>query len=124
MFPGIKYFGGGPVEKIPYKWNHVCISVEYTQEGAERVIYADGKLIFQFTSKYLEKVKWSKGHNFTLGGRESKYVGVHLNGMITDVQIFSRKITADEAGAYTACEKVKLFFNCLRQNILENKTAC
>ena len=114
LLSGIKYFGGAPIEKLPFKWNHVCISVKYTQEGAERLIYADGSLIFQFTSEYLEEVKWPKGHNFTLGGRELKFVNVHLNGMITDVQIFSRKISAEEAVAYTACTKVMLFSNCLK----------
>ena len=63
------------VERIPYKWNHVCISVKYSQLGAERVIYADGKMIFQFTSAYLEEVKWPKGHNFTFGSRKFEYVG-------------------------------------------------
>ena len=109
LLSGIKYFGGAPIEKLPFKWNHVCISVKYTQEGAERLIYANGRLIFQFTSDYLKEVKWPNGHNFTLGGREIEYAGDHLNGMITDVQIFSRKITAEEAVEYTTCKKVRPF---------------
>merc|ERR1711892_357127 len=100
---GIKYFGGGPAIRIPARWNHVCVSVTYTGEGAERVIYADGKFNFRFTTAFLDEIKWLKGHNFTFGGRKFTYSGVHLNGMITDVQIFSRKLSADEMIGYTTC---------------------
>ena len=92
---------------MPIRWNHVCASVAYTREGAERIIYADGKLNFQFTTAYLEEIKWLKGHNFTFGGRFFQYSGVHLNGLVTDVQIFSRKLSAEEMIGYTTCTKVK-----------------
>jgi hypothetical protein len=105
---GIKYFGGGPALRMPNRWNHVCVSIEYTDKGAERIIYANGKFNFQFTTAFLEEVKWLKGHNFTFGGRKFKYSGVHLNGMITDIQIFSRKISPEEMIGYTTCEKVEL----------------
>ena len=107
-FSGIKYFGGGPALRMPNRWNHVCVSIDYTDKGAERIIYADGKFNFQFTTAFLEEVKWLKGHNFTFGGRKFKYSGVHLHGMITDVQIFSRKISPEEMIGYTTCEKVAL----------------
>ena len=94
---------------MPNRWNHVCVSIEYTEKGAERIIYADGKFNFQFTTAFLEEVKWLKGHNFTFGGRKFKYSGVHLDGMITDVQIFSRNISPEEMIGYTTCEKVGLY---------------
>ena len=79
----------------------------YTSEGeAERVIVSDGELNFNFTSAYLPGTKWPLGHNFTLGGREISYAGVHLNGYITDVQILARVMTLEEMRDYTLCKKV------------------
>lgn len=79
----------------------------YTSEGeAERVIVSDGKLNFNFTSAYLPGTKWPLGHNFTLGGREIPYAGVHLNGYITDVQILARVMALEEMRGYTLCKKV------------------
>ena len=92
---------------MPHRWSHVCTSVAYTKDGAERLIYADGKFNFQFTTAYLEETKWLKGHNFTFGGRKFQYAGVHLAGQVTDVQIFSRTLSSEEMIGYTACTEVK-----------------
>ena len=92
---------------MPSRWNHVCGAIEYKKDNnAKRTIYADGKENFVFTSKYLDEVKWKLGHNFTFGGRKFVQSGFHLKGLITDVQIFSRKLSADEMIAYTNCTKV------------------
>ena len=79
----------------------------YTSAGeAERVIVSDGELNFNFTSAYLPQTEWPQGHNFTFGGREIPYAGVHLNGYITDVQILARVMAPEEMKGYTLCEKV------------------
>ena len=79
----------------------------YTSEGeAERVIVSDGELNFNFTSAYLPSTEWPRGHNFTFGGREIPYAGVHLNGYITDVQVLARVMTPEEMKGFTLCEKV------------------
>ena len=104
---GIKYFGGGPFERVPFRWYHLCALISYTDEGAEREFYVDGKLNFQATTKYLPDTKWPKGHNLTIGGREISYSGVHFHGLVTDVQLFSRKLSKEEAVAYTTCSRVK-----------------
>ena len=71
------------------------------------MFYVDGQLNFQTTTKYLPGTKWPKGHNLTIGGREIAYSGVHFNGLVTDVQVFSRKLSVAEAVDYTTCKKVK-----------------
>ena len=91
--------------------------MKYSQLWAERVIYADGKILFKFTSAYLEEVKWPKGHNFTFGSRKFEYIGDPLNGMITDVQIFARSITAREALGFTSCQEVIQFKQLARYDI-------
>ena len=55
---GIKYWKGGTAICEPFSWNHVCVSVEYSDDGAHRTIYVDGKLHFNLTSKYFEDSKW------------------------------------------------------------------
>ena len=70
------------------------------------MIVSDGELNFNFTSAFLPETKWPLGHNFTLGGREIPYAGVHLNGFITDVQILSRVMTLEEMRGYTLCDAV------------------
>ena len=103
---GIKYFGGGTAPRVTYHWNHVCTSVRYTEEGAERNIFADGEFNFNFTSAFLPESVWPAGHNFTFGGRELKYSGVHLIGFMTDVQIFSRSLSSDEMIGFTSSKQV------------------
>ena len=103
---GIKYFGGGPALRLPNRWNHVCASVDYMEEEAERTIYANGKFNFQVKTAYL-KNKWKPGFNLTFGGREIRLSGFHLKGSITDVQVFSRKLNEMEMIDYTTCSKVE-----------------
>ena len=103
---GIKFFGGGEFERVPFRWYHLCALISYTSKGAERIFYVDGKLNYQTVTKYLPETKWPKGHNFTIGGREIPYSGVHFNGYVTDVQVFSRRLTEEEAIGYTTCQKV------------------
>lgn len=62
---------------------------------------------FNFTSSFLASTVWPVGHNFTFGGREIKYAGVHLNGYLTDIQIFSQALTKEEMSDYTLCTKVR-----------------
>ena len=77
------------------------------------MFYVDGQLNFQTTTKYLPGTKWPKGHNLTIGGREIAYSGVHFNGLVTDVQVFSRKLSVAEAVDYTTCKKVQgAFMSC------------
>ena len=34
---GMAYFGGGPMERLPFRWYHICTSVNYVEGvGAER----------------------------------------------------------------------------------------
>ena len=36
--PGVKYFGGGPVERVPFFWYNMCFTVAYVQGvGAVRL---------------------------------------------------------------------------------------
>ena len=49
-----------------------------------------------------------KGHNLTIGAREFHHsAGVHFHGHVTDVQLFSRKLSRAEAVEYTTCAGVK-----------------
>ena len=102
------YFGGPTVPRVPYQWNHVCTSVQYTQEGAKRSIYSDGGISFNHTSDFLKSSRWQKGRNFTFGGEETYYYGSPLEGYLTDIQIFSRALTKDEMTHYTTCEQVNI----------------
>ena len=118
---GIKAFEGGPFERVPFRWYHLCALVSYTEKGAEREFYIDGELNHQTITKYLPESSWPKGHNLTIGGREIPFsAGVHFNGLVTDVQLFSRKLSTDEAIDYTTCAKVKEHRNrqCLIYHIL------
>ena len=94
------------MERIPFRWYHLCALFAYTEKGAERVFYIDGELNFQTTTKYLPETLWPAGHNLTIGGREIAYSGVHFNGLVTDVQVFSRKLSVLEAMSYTTCKGV------------------
>ena len=36
---GVKYFGGGPVERVPFFWYNMCFTVAYVQGvGAVRLV--------------------------------------------------------------------------------------
>ena len=106
-FIGIQYFGGGTSVREPFRWNHICVSVHYTDSQAHRLIIVDGKLNFNFTTSFVPESKWPLGHNFTFGGREFEYGGYDIDGYITDVQIFSRTLPKEDMIAYTKCQKVK-----------------
>ena len=105
---GIMYFGGPTVTRLTYKWNHVCVSVEYTDEGAERTIVPNDGDSFNFTSEYLQGSKWPRDRNFTFGGEETYYYGAPLEGYMTDIQIFSRILSHEEMEEYTLCNLVTL----------------
>ena len=103
---GIRYFNGGSETREPYRWNHVCASVKYKNGKAFRTIYVDGKLHYNNTSSYLKESSWPTERSLTFGGREIKYPDKHLNGYITDIQVFSRVLTPDEMITYTSCKMV------------------
>ena len=93
---------------MPFRWYHLCALISYTDEGAERELYLDGKKNYETTTGYLANSKWLKGHNLTIGAREFPFsAGVNFNGQVTDVQLFSRKLSRAEAVDYTTCSKVK-----------------
>ena len=104
---GIKYFGGGESYRQIFKWNHVCSSVRYKNGKAERRIFVDGQLHFDFTSDFLSSTIWPSDRFFTVGGREFKYGGqTNLKGSISDVQLFSRFLSDSEMQEYTLCIQV------------------
>ena len=74
---GVKYFGGGPVERVPFFWYNLCFTVAYIQGVgavrymntnekmrprskydlvAQRKIYVNGELNFNLTTKFLNEV--------------------------------------------------------------------
>ena len=107
---GIKDYTGGLSQYKPYRWNHVCSAVKYTSLGmekrAERLIYVDGELNFNFTSAFLPETLWPLGNNFTFGGREFKHKSYHLDGWITDVQVYSKPLGSEEMIKFTLCHQV------------------
>ena len=84
---GIKDYTGGLSPYQPYRWNHVCAAVKYSSLGmehrAERLIYVDGELNFNFTSAFLPETVWPVGNNFTFGGREFKHKEGTVQNYIT-----------------------------------------
>ena len=105
---GIKYFGGGESYREKFRWNHVCFSVRYNNGRAERRIFVDGKLNFNFSTEFLTTTIWPRNRVFTFGGREFEYAGnAFLKGSISDVQIFSRYLSDSEMQGYTLCVQVK-----------------
>ena len=107
---GIKDYTGGLSQYKPYRWNHVCSAVKYTSLGmekrAERLIYVDGELNFNFTSAFLPETLWPWGNNFTFGGRELKHKLYHLDGWVTDVQVYSKPLGSEEMIKFTLCHQV------------------
>ena len=69
---GIKYFGGGPVVRVPFAWFHVCFTINYLPSkeaerssehkiklGSKKIfrkIYINGELNFEVTTKYIPEV--------------------------------------------------------------------
>ena len=105
---GIRHFDGGLFVRVPFRWYHLCAIISYTDKGAERELYLDGELNYQTSTGYLPESIWQRGHNLTIGAREFPFsAGVNFNGQVTDVQLFSRKLSRAEAIAYTTCAKVK-----------------
>ena len=106
---GIKYFGGGESNRETLKWNHVCSSVRYKNGKAERRIFVDGQLHFEFSTVFLPSTIWPSNRFFTVGGREFKYAGqTNLKGSISDVQLFSRFLSDSEMQDYTLCIQVSI----------------
>ena len=84
--------------------------MSYTDTGVGQEIYIDGDLKYNNTrSGYLPEILWSRGQNLSIGGREIPIPsrGVNFNGHVTDVQVFSRKLSREEVNDYTTCSKVK-----------------
>ena len=67
------YFDGGPFERLTHRWYHMCVTADFTEKGAIRQFYLDGELNFEIVTEFLSDVKWPKGHNLTIGGREFEY---------------------------------------------------
>ena len=106
---GIKYFGGGESHRETLKWNHVCSSVRYKNGKAERKIFVDGQLHFEFSTVFLPRTIWPSNRVFTVGGREFKYTGqTNLKGSVSDVQLFSRFLSDSEMQEYTLCIQVSI----------------
>ena len=105
-FLGIPSFEGGPFEFVTDRWYHLCILIAHTDQEAERETYLDGVLNHKTKSKLISEVKWPKGHNLTIGGRELELFGSHFNGQIADVQMFSRLLSKKEIEDFSFCKKV------------------
>ena len=102
------FSGGKNGPREPLHWNHVCASVLYENEKATGRIFVNGKLNFNSSTKFLTDTIWPEDRLFTFGGRQSgDYKYANLNGLITDVQIFSRLLTDTEMQDYTMCLKVQ-----------------
>ena len=105
---GIRHFDGGRFVRVPFRWYHLCAIISYRDKGAERELYLDGELNYQTTTGYLAESTWRRGHNLTIGAREFPFpAGVNFNGQVTDVQLFSRKLSRAEAIDFTTCSKVQ-----------------
>ena len=101
------HFDGGPFERLVHRWYHMCVTADFTEKGAIRQFYLDGELNFEIVTDFLLDVKWPKGHNLTIGGREFEYYGAHFNGLVTDVQMYSRILTKGDIEDYSKCKKVR-----------------
>ena len=72
--PGIKYFGGGPVERMPFRWFHLCFTVDYRPGGGavrwgntwkyrnSRNIFVNGEINFNVTTEFLPEVSRPPSH--------------------------------------------------------------
>ena len=107
---GIAYFDGGVSPRDTHRWNHVCVSVNYTDLGAERTIFVDGKLHFKTTTAFLQSTIWPQGRTFAFGGSEPnmRYDGFALDGYMADIQVFSKVLSEEDMIGYTLCQKVNL----------------
>ena len=118
------HFDGPGVVRETFRWSHVCTTVRITSEGAHREVVADGDIHYNFTTDYFESAEWPLGHNFSFGGREIYYYGEHVNGYLTDIQIFSRVLTYPEMVAFTSCSKVTMNVLQLKQKSVHISVIC
>ena len=84
---------------------------------ASRVFYVNGEVNFKGETKYIPESIWPKGHNLTIGGREFKYAGVHLNGKVTDVQIWDRVLKEKDALAFKAALRLETLGKFMQEHV-------
>ena len=102
---------GGDSPFNTHRWNHICASVKYMNGEAHRTIYVDGKLHFNHTTSFLPSTNWPNTRSFTFGAREYPLDGFPLNGLMTDVQIFTEELSTKDMMDYTTCQKVRYYFS-------------
>ena len=80
-----------------------------------RLIYLNGKLNFNVSTRFITEVRyehlhnsvfqvnWTPRNNLTIGGSETPLYKHNLKGQITDVQVWGRTLKEEEMIDYTAC---------------------
>jgi hypothetical protein len=100
---------GRGLDRYPYQWYHMCFSFKKTGPGlGEQIYYANGEKIFHGQNMPItDKYAWLQGNKIMVGHTVSKLVttGGSLYGLLTDVQVFNRVLSVDEAVGYTNCDK-------------------
>ena len=91
------------------------------------MIYVNGELHFNHTTAFIPSTIWPSSRSFTFGGREFPLDGFPLDGLMTDIQIFTEEITTKDMMDYTSCQKVGFFwfkthFNLKNDLGLERRT--
>ena len=100
---------GRGLDRYPYQWYHMCFSFKKTGPGlGEQIYYANGEKIFHGQNMSItDKYAWLQGNKIKVGHTVSRLVttGGSLYGLLTDVQVFNRVLSEDEAVGYTNCDK-------------------
>jgi len=86
------------------QWKHVCVTYDGSSQGEGLKLYVDGKLQeVEITNKHLsETTRTAKPLRI---GRRTP--GAPCKGMIDDVRIFDRELSADEVGAVAGTDGVR-----------------
>ena len=103
-FKGAKFFTGGDVERVPLRWYNLCVTFSFDESGTFFQYYLNGELNHEDRSYRVGDGYWAPGTNLSIGHREFEFTGVPFNGMVTDVQLFSKVLSAEEATGYTSCK--------------------
>ena len=85
------------------------MSVKIDGDIASRNFTVNGKNFDTVSTKIKTDIVWPFGRNLTFGGREVvNNDDITIHGYITDVQVFSTKLTNEAMKNYTSCNKVFL----------------
>ena len=104
-FKGAKFFTGGDVERVPLRWYNLCVTFSFEEgKGTFFQYYLNGELNFEERSERIGDSVWVPGTNLSIGYREFQFTGVPFQGMVTDVQLFSKFLSFEEATGYTSCK--------------------